>query len=121
MMASDRLGSLDRIGRPSWDGGVGNLAQAPSTKLLYSSKGLLTGCHQGTRRGPSARRYMASTGLVRDWDGQSGKTGERGTSYIVDLDRIKHPTGSKKELTCRERELAFGFRVVIRLRWIHYS
>ena len=34
----------------------------------------------------------------------------------MDLDGIQHPTRSRKKKSSREKELAFGFRVVDRLR-----
>ena len=45
--------------------------------------------------------------------------GERSVSVIVDLDGNRHQTRYKKDISQREKELAFGFRMVDRVRWTH--
>ena len=104
---------------------IGSLISFSTPDFFITAKGLLI---------TATERAVTSTGGVEPNLGQKrvrnelldiggeqqdSIQGEKSGSFIVDLDGVKHPTRSKKEISVREMELAFGFRVVAAARWTH--
>ena len=57
--------------------------------------------------------------LLEVLEEQQGQQGEKSFAHTIDLDGVRHLTRFRKDVTQRAKYLAFGSRMVDRVRWTY--